>query len=236
MVLFLSENLMVAQSSGVNRDDKMLEQGLQAQATEVHTSFEGMGPNPDLKEQGSDVSEAALDTGDLNSNVTNQRFQYARGGYHGHGRGVPANFKGGHGMNRGQYTRTWANVAATPDRFEVKLQYFPPKLSQDKIIVEMPSVSPLAKWESSLVGYFIDKRLPYTLIKNSAFNMWKNKGLLEVQMNDNGFAFFIFENQDCYRNVLDGGPWYIGCFLLILKLWHRMMNYLKKTRRPFLYG
>lgn len=101
MVLFLSENLMVAQSSGVNRDDKMLEQGLQAQATEVHTSFEGMGPNPDLKEQGSDVSEATLDTGDLNSNVTNQRFHYARGGYHGHGRGVPANFKGGYGMNRG---------------------------------------------------------------------------------------------------------------------------------------
>lgn len=64
-------NLMVAQSSGVSRDDKMLEQGLQVQATEVHTSFEGIGPNPDLKEQGSDVSEAALDTGDLNSNVTN---------------------------------------------------------------------------------------------------------------------------------------------------------------------
>ncbi|THG12293.1 hypothetical protein TEA_001480 [Camellia sinensis var. sinensis] len=60
---------MVAQSSGVSRDDKMLEQGLQVQATEVHTSFEGIGPNPDLKEQGSDVSEAALDTGDLNSNA-----------------------------------------------------------------------------------------------------------------------------------------------------------------------
>ncbi|KAL7189624.1 hypothetical protein ACSBR1_039301 [Camellia fascicularis] len=121
MVSFLPKNLMVTQSSGVSRDDNMLEQGLQAQATEVHTSSEGMEPNPDLKEHGSDVSEAALDTGDVNSNVTNQRFQYARGGYHGRGRSIPANFRrgrGGHGMNRGQDTRTWANVAATPVRYE----------------------------------------------------------------------------------------------------------------------
>lgn len=50
-------------------------------------------------------------------------------------------------------------------------------------------------------------------------------------MNDDGFVFFIFENQDYCRNVLDGGPCYIGGFLLILKLWHRMMKLSKEDKK-----
>lgn len=33
-------------------------------------------------------------------------------------------------------------------------------------------------------------------------------------MNDDGFAFFMFENKDCYRNILDGGPWNVGGFFV----------------------
>ncbi|CAL5409216.1 unnamed protein product [Camellia sinensis] len=150
-----------------------------------------------------------------------------RGGFHNQGRGTNPNNRGGRG-GRGSFRategRSWANVA-------VKLKYYPPKLDQDKIVVELPSPSPMVKWEACLVGYFIDKNLPYTLIKNNANNMWKNKGLVDILKNDDGFFFFMFENRDCCIDVLEEGPWYVGGFLLVLKQWHRMMKLSKEDKK-----
>ncbi|XP_028066232.1 uncharacterized protein LOC114269176 [Camellia sinensis] len=52
-------------------------------------------------------------------------------------------------------------------------------------------------------------------------------GLKEVQANGEGFMFF-FENSDSCSKVLEGGPWYIGNQLLILKKWKRMMRLTKE--------
>ncbi|XP_028059832.1 uncharacterized protein LOC114263483 [Camellia sinensis] len=49
--------------------------------------------------------------------------------------------------------------------------------------------------------------------------------------NDDGFVFFMFENRDCCIDVLEGGPWYVGGFLLILKQWHRMMKLSKEDKK-----
>ncbi|KAL7234526.1 hypothetical protein ACSBR1_018022 [Camellia fascicularis] len=156
------------------------------------------------------------------------------GGFQSRGRGTNTNNRGCRG-GRGQYRapegRSWANVASTSVRSEVSFNYYPPKLDQGKIVVEMPPSSPMAKWEACLVGYFIDKNLPYTLIKNNAFNMWKNKGLVDILKNDDGFIFFMFENRDCCIDVLEGEPWYVGGFLLILKQWHRMMKLSKEDKK-----
>ncbi|XP_028121752.1 uncharacterized protein LOC114318964 [Camellia sinensis] len=61
--------------------------------------------------------------------------------------------------------------------------------------------------------------------------MWKNKGLVEILKNDDGFIFFMFENRDCCIDVLEGGPWYAGGFLLILKQWYRMMKLSKEDKK-----
>ncbi|KAL7163729.1 hypothetical protein ACSBR2_039783 [Camellia fascicularis] len=139
-----------------------------------------------------------------------------RGGFQGRGRGPNMNNRGDRGG------------------FEVNLKFFRPKRDQDKIVVEMPPTSPSVKWEACLVGYFIDKNLPYNLIKNNAINMWKNKGLVDILKNDDGFIFFMFENRDCCTNVLKGGPWYVGEFFLILKQWHRMMKLSKEDKKSIL--
>ncbi|KAL7181462.1 hypothetical protein ACSBR1_040368 [Camellia fascicularis] len=156
------------------------------------------------------------------------------GGFQIRGRGTNTNNRGGRG-GRGQYQapegRLWANVASASVRSEVGLKYYPPKLDQDKIVVEMPPSSPMVKWKACLVRYFIDKNMPYTLIKNNAFNMWMNKGLVDILKNDDGFIFFMFENRDCCIDVLEGGPWYVGGFLLILKQWHRMMKLSKEDKK-----
>lgn len=68
-------------------------------------------------------------------------------------------------------TKTWADVANMPRRSLIKLRYIPPPPSDDPNVVELPPHSEgLGKWEACLVGYFLDKKLPFNYIRNSAFN------------------------------------------------------------------
>ncbi|GMP97031.1 hypothetical protein CsSME_00045439 [Camellia sinensis var. sinensis] len=231
-LLDLPDSLMVTKTRGISHPHAAIE-GQTEKPTMSSSGNDGLGPF--------DVGDRAIvesgyrSNDDRNPNIADVDLTHIlpagadgntqRGGFQARGRGATAR-----GMYR-QEPRSWANVASASVRSEVKLQYFPPKVDNDKIVVKMPPVSLLAKWEACLVGYFIDKRLPYTLIKNSAFNMWHNKGLLEVNMNDEGFTLFIFENKDCCKDILDGGPWYVGGFLLILKQWHRMMKLSKEGKK-----
>ncbi|KAL7170673.1 hypothetical protein ACSBR2_035535 [Camellia fascicularis] len=73
----------------------------------------------------------------------------------------------------------------------------------------------------------VKKGVAFNYMRNTAFSLWKNKGLKEVLANGEGFIFFIFESPSCCREILEGGPWYIGGFHLILKQWTRMMRLTK---------
>ncbi|XP_028090815.1 uncharacterized protein LOC114291026 [Camellia sinensis] len=116
-----------------------------------------------------------------------------------------------------------------PSRSLIKLRYILLLPSDDPNIVELPPRNEgLGKWESCLVGYFLDKKLPFNYIRNSTFNQWKNMGLKEVQANGDGFMFFIFDDMDACGRVLEEGPWYMGNQLLLLKKWKRMMRLTKE--------
>ncbi|KAL7238204.1 hypothetical protein ACSBR2_004325 [Camellia fascicularis] len=121
--------------------------------------------------------------------------------------------------------KSWAEVTKASNRSNVPLKYVPPTCNEDVISVELPPrPNPLEKWDSCLVGYFIGKGVNFNYMKNSAFGLWKNSGLKEVLANGEGFIFFIFDSPECCIEVLQGGPWYIGGFNIILKKWTRMMK------------
>ena len=69
------------------------------------------------------------------------------------------------------------------------------------------------EWQTCLVGYFIEKRLPFSSFNFIAHKLWDNQGLLEVLANDNGFYFFKFMNDET-RNKnflnLDHGCFRVG--------------------------
>ncbi|KAL7237760.1 hypothetical protein ACSBR2_003959 [Camellia fascicularis] len=111
------------------------------------------------------MSQKATESGPFGKNF--------RGGFHGRGRGV----RGGRGTYR-QESRSWANVASASVRSEVKLQYFPPKLSQEKIVVEMPPSSPAAKWKACLE----DKNtIPvWAKFYNIPLEFWNGDGLSRI--------------------------------------------------------
>ncbi|KAL7176506.1 hypothetical protein ACSBR2_029938 [Camellia fascicularis] len=151
-----------------------------------------------------------------------------RGGRGREGRGNLG--EGGRNPNVASLPKTWAEVVNMPSRSPVKLRYIPPPPFENPNVVELPPRNEdLGKWESRLVGYFLDRKLPYNYVKNSVSNQWKNMGLNEVSVNGEGFMFFFFDNTDSCDSVLEGGPWYVGNQLLLLKRWKRMMKLTKDS-------
>ncbi|XP_028095882.1 uncharacterized protein LOC114295781 [Camellia sinensis] len=117
---------------------------------------------------------------------------------------VEANRSGEMGVSASVLEILGLNLSKSP----INVGYVPLTAVEDSIVVEMPARSdPLEKWDSCLVGYFVDKGVGYNYLRNSAFGMWKAKGLKEVLTNGDGFMFFIFDTPDCCRDVLEGGPW-----------------------------
>ena len=75
------------------------------------------------------------------------------------------------------------------------------------------------KWEDTLVGYFIGKKLPYSLVKTATARLWTKLGLTDMLATDSGYFFFQFHSKDASEAVLEGGPWHIAGQPIILRKW-----------------
>ncbi|KAG5560625.1 hypothetical protein RHGRI_003821 [Rhododendron griersonianum] len=106
------------------------------------------------------------------------------------------------------------------------LQFFAPSVINEKIVVQPPEeVVTLGneKWKDCVVGYFIDRRLPFKSVKDIAERIWAKFGLIDVLSNDEGFFFFQFDKVGAFREVIEAGPWHFGGRLLVLQQWHHHM-------------
>ncbi|KAK3204591.1 hypothetical protein Dsin_018637 [Dipteronia sinensis] len=96
-----------------------------------------------------------------------------------------------------------------PTSRPMNLKYYQPFQSGNR-----KCVSPLMEvaedgskaWKNYLVGYFIEKKLTFSLVNNIAMLLWGNRGLQEVLANDKGFFFFKFSDDKACSNVLESGP------------------------------
>ena len=87
-------------------------------------------------------------------------------------------------------------------------------------------------WEPTIVGYFIGKNLPYSLVTSSTERLWAKFGLFDTLANDNSFYFFTFSNEATRDAVLEGGPWYIAGHPFILQPWKPYLKLDKKGVQP----
>ncbi|KAK2658648.1 hypothetical protein Ddye_005181 [Dipteronia dyeriana] len=104
----------------------------------------------------------------------------------------------------------------------MSLKYYQPFQSGNRTYVSPPLevVDDGSKaWKNCLVGNFIEKKLPFTLVKNISIRIWGCRGLLEVLANENGFYFFKFSDDEACSNVLEADPWLFTGRMLILKKW-----------------
>jgi hypothetical protein len=61
----------------------------------------------------------------------------------------------------------------------------------------------ISKWSSSLVGQFLDKLLPYFIVKRIVESIWAQYGKIEVFMMENGLYLFKFANEKSRDEVLE---------------------------------
>ncbi|KAK2649526.1 hypothetical protein Ddye_017015 [Dipteronia dyeriana] len=124
-----------------------------------------------------------------------------------------------------------------PSSRPMNLKYFQPFHSGNRKCVSPPlevAKNGSKAWRNCLVGYFIEKKLPFYLIDNIAMRIWGNRGLLEVLANDNGLYFFKFSDDEACYNVLEAGPWLFVERMVILKKWHPRLNLSKDSNSKIL--
>ncbi|GJR14695.1 zinc knuckle CX2CX4HX4C containing protein [Tanacetum coccineum] len=84
------------------------------------------------------------------------------------------------------------------------------------------------RFEHTLYGYFIGKRMAFSVVEYFARNNWAKHGLKRIRMNNKGFFFFKFDSRAGLEAVLEGGPWMICNSPIILKKWSMDTRLLKE--------
>lgn len=118
----------------------------------------------------------------------------------------------------------WNAVLAqsSPPDSRMALSFHPPQVRDSGVVVCPPSAvaeSGAEQWCDCVVGYFLDKKLPFPVVKSIVMKIWKKFGIYDVMANDQGFYFFKFGQDGAFRKVIEAGPWHIAGQLMILKQW-----------------
>ncbi|GJY62451.1 zinc knuckle CX2CX4HX4C containing protein [Tanacetum coccineum] len=97
------------------------------------------------------------------------------------------------------------------------------------VAIPLPAMEEVSKrFENTLYGYFIGKRLAFPVVENYVKNAWEKFGL-ERTMLSNGFFFFQFSSRDGMERVLENGPWLIRLVPIILNIWTPNTRLRKET-------
>nr|GEW34687.1 zinc knuckle CX2CX4HX4C [Tanacetum cinerariifolium] len=75
------------------------------------------------------------------------------------------------------------------------------------------------RFDNTLYGYFIGKRIAFPVVEYYVRNNWGKYGLNRIMMNSKGFFFFQFTTLKGLEDVLENGPWMICNSPIILKKW-----------------
>ncbi|KAF5192107.1 Rna exonuclease, partial [Thalictrum thalictroides] len=76
----------------------------------------------------------------------------------------------------------------------------------------------LQEWSNSVVGFFVDRRLPYKLVKDSLTKMWKLKGSFTLTT-DRELYYFNFSEDEDRKKIVEGGPVFIAGRLFVIRMW-----------------
>ena len=116
--------------------------------------------------------------------------------------------------------------------FDFPLGYVSHGPRSENLVLKVPkdlSEKGSADWVTTLVGYFIGKGLPYSLVSSATDRLWTDYGLFDTLATDSGIYFFTFSCEEKRDAVLEGGPWYIAGQPLILQPWRPNLRLDKKN-------
>ena len=127
--------------------------------------------------------------------------------------------------------RVWADLLKQNNIPNFQLEYIRPESIDN--IVDIPDCvisDGVRDWDTTLVGYFLGRKLPYTLVSNSAHRMWDKFGLYEILATDTGYFFFKFNDKSQSEAILEGGPWHFAGQPIIMKSWSPGLTLSKESQ------
>ena len=102
------------------------------------------------------------------------------------------------------------------------MEYFAPESCEGNILVKPPkevTEEGMNKWKDCLVGFSLERSLPFIVVKRFIDLRWRQLGGVEVKSLGRGFFLLRFYDEHVKERVLDEGPWYIGGKPFIIKIW-----------------
>ena len=96
--------------------------------------------------------------------------------------GIMGNVLGGNKVDRnGDSTpkKSWKNLFSVPTKTNGQLQYSRPHRTDGKFVVKPPEeavMEGIDMWKGCLVGQFLDKRLPFPVVRSLVNKLWGKKG------------------------------------------------------------
>lgn len=126
-------------------------------------------------------------------------------------------------QNQGK-PNNWAKLftAQAPSR-SLKLHHYPDlQVGKDAYIEFDESQLDDGVWNHSLIGHFLDGKMPLPLLRSTALSVWKDHGTFTVKQVGSCYLF-EFQDEESKLKVLEGGPYFFSRRFLVLKEWKRML-------------
>ena len=126
-------------------------------------------------------------------------------------------------------SHTWRSLFVKCPKSSSTLAYYNPTKVDGKLTINPPPeavAEGVSLWEGSLVGQFLDKRLPLHVVRSFVERLWGKHELPEISITDNGLYIFRFRDLVARDWVLENGPWYMAGRPIIIRLWKPGMDML----------
>ncbi|KAF5207819.1 hypothetical protein FRX31_002594 [Thalictrum thalictroides] len=106
----------------------------------------------------------------------------------------------------------WCSLLKTipPSAGKEKLLFIEPIFKDGILQVEEEILNLGSKeWEDRVVGFFLDKKLPFSIVKDAVHKKWKLLGQVDIALDDDTY-YFKFHNQQDREMVLEEGTIHIA--------------------------
>ncbi|GJT64350.1 zf-BED domain-containing protein [Tanacetum coccineum] len=126
---------------------------------------------------------------------------------------------------------SYAKVTSEPSRKIVNFRtLITPAGNRVDVVVPLEPIRAISElFVNTTYGFFLGKRVAYSVVANYVRNTWGKYGLVKSMLNSStGLFFFQFSSMDGLDSMLKNDPWFIRNNPLILKKWNPDVNLLKE--------
>ncbi|OVA05081.1 protein of unknown function DUF4283 [Macleaya cordata] len=124
----------------------------------------------------------------------------------------------------------WVSLFASSKRLSpsVALSFIPPSAVDGQLTVTISTEDyneQIRACEELLIGSFVGRRLPFTLVRDSLAKVWGLRGDFSLTIHGQSAFVFKFSCDEDRQNALEHGPVYIANRLFILRPWQPFLEH-----------